>query len=321
MGKLFSLKEWLTVDDAARHLSIVSGENVTNADIFRLALDGHLLLSVYFVNHAKARCGKVVGYEDAEFRELSEEFSATLINIPDEAKGAPISVMTSLNIDDKRFLNLSEEITSLEGVWDLPMIGSERLDVEHYYQALTGGPSVTLQCLCGAFVEGRNGEMCQIQESFDENEFMAGSMAQLKRLRKYIAEENIEENEEELLLEVHDKNRKKFQENKNSRPEDAIYYPAPGLPKDSVIVVRTEALRELEQSINGTPGSQSSTKSPTFARIQRAIAAFPERYPDYATRRPKLEADVRTWLIDTKIANNEREAHVFSTIISEHFGF
>ena len=32
MGKLFNLKEWLTVADAARHLSIVFGEDVTEAD-------------------------------------------------------------------------------------------------------------------------------------------------------------------------------------------------------------------------------------------------------------------------------------------------
>ena len=59
-SKLFKLKEWLTVPDAARHLSIVFGEEVSEADVLRLALDGHLKLSVYFVNYAKASCGKVV---------------------------------------------------------------------------------------------------------------------------------------------------------------------------------------------------------------------------------------------------------------------
>lgn len=38
MGKRFNLlKEWLTVADAARHLSIVFGEDVTEADVLRLA--------------------------------------------------------------------------------------------------------------------------------------------------------------------------------------------------------------------------------------------------------------------------------------------
>ncbi len=46
MSKLFNLKEWLTVADAARHLTIVCGEDVTEADVLRLALDERLRLSI-----------------------------------------------------------------------------------------------------------------------------------------------------------------------------------------------------------------------------------------------------------------------------------
>ena len=42
MGKLFNLKAWLTIADAARHLTIVFGEEVTEADVLRLALDRRL---------------------------------------------------------------------------------------------------------------------------------------------------------------------------------------------------------------------------------------------------------------------------------------
>ena len=50
MKKLLKLREWLTVPEAAGHLSILFGEDVTEADVLRLALDGHLTLSVNFVN-------------------------------------------------------------------------------------------------------------------------------------------------------------------------------------------------------------------------------------------------------------------------------
>lgn len=259
MGKLFNLKEWLTVADAARHLSIVFGDDVAEADVLRLALDGHLCLSVNFVNHARARCGVVVGYEDAEWGEFPAELVATLPNIPDEAKGKPLPYMKSLNIDDKRFLNLSDEVTTLRGVWDLPMIGNERLDIEHEYQNLTGGPAVTLQCLDGAFVEGRDGQMCQLQEDFDDNEFQAGSKASQEKLKhrftEMVAVDPTEEGaaEAEVLLNRHEEDRKKFLEKRKTRPERENYYPAGGLPKDAVLVVRTEALREFEQSVNGAP--------------------------------------------------------------------
>jgi hypothetical protein len=57
MNRLFKLKEWLTLDEAAAHISNVLGEPATVPDLFRFALDGHLTLSVDFVNHTKARKG------------------------------------------------------------------------------------------------------------------------------------------------------------------------------------------------------------------------------------------------------------------------
>ncbi len=64
MSKLFKLKEWLIIPEAARHLSAVFDEEVNEADILRLALDKHLKLSVNFVNKAYAKRGKVVTLED-----------------------------------------------------------------------------------------------------------------------------------------------------------------------------------------------------------------------------------------------------------------
>ncbi|MHB9100341.1 MAG: hypothetical protein ACYC2E_02320 [Sulfuricella sp.] len=48
MRKLDKLKKWLTIVDAARYLSIAFDEDVSEADVLRLALDGHLKLSVNF---------------------------------------------------------------------------------------------------------------------------------------------------------------------------------------------------------------------------------------------------------------------------------
>lgn len=63
----------------------------------------------------------------------------------------------------------------------------------------------------------------------------------------------------------------------------------------------------------------SGVLGPTFARLQRTIAAFPVRYPDYQSQPPKLKDDVRPWLKEAGLAGNDREAHVFGTIIAEHF--
>lgn len=57
----------------------------------------------------------------------------------------------------------------------------------------------------------------------------------------------------------------------------------------------------------------------TYNGICKAIAEFPTQYPDYKNRSPKLDADIRPWLKEVGIAKNDRESHVFGSIISEHF--
>ena len=46
MSRLFRLKEWLTLDEAADYISTAIGENVQERDVLRLALDELLILSV-----------------------------------------------------------------------------------------------------------------------------------------------------------------------------------------------------------------------------------------------------------------------------------
>ena len=67
MKNLLPLRAWLTVPEAARNLSILFGDDVSEADVLRLALDGRLTLSVHFVNGATARCGKTVPVAEYDF--------------------------------------------------------------------------------------------------------------------------------------------------------------------------------------------------------------------------------------------------------------
>ena len=67
MSKILKLKEWLTIEEAATRLSASAGEEVSGADVLRFALDGHLTLSVYFVNHARGTRGRVVPYTETQW--------------------------------------------------------------------------------------------------------------------------------------------------------------------------------------------------------------------------------------------------------------
>ena len=193
----------------------------------RLALDGHLVLSVYFVNHARAQCGKIVPVADAErlFIQIDEN---TFFNMID-----------GLDLGEDRVFTYDKEVARISGVWDLTMIGSEQLDVEHKYQCLTGGPAVDLIVLDGPLVNSPNGTWARIVDRFPE---------------KLISDRKVK------LTDNHENN----------------YYPAGGLPSGAVFVVRTSALQKLEAQVSepepGTERAIGRRERSTLLVIVAALA-------------------------------------------------
>jgi len=102
--------------------------------VLRLALEGHLTLSVNFVNHTAGRCGPVVPLQDAKRRK-----------IPSLNNDEWIDAVDGLAIGENQVIEFDPGIRVLNDVWDLKMRGAERIDVEHRYQFLTDGPSIDLQ--------------------------------------------------------------------------------------------------------------------------------------------------------------------------------
>jgi hypothetical protein len=123
-SKLFKLKKWLTLSEASRHLTGVCGEEVTEADILLLALEGHLTISVNFINHAYVKLRKVVYFDEEELKKSVEQGI-----FPPEFKftDMPFSkdkLMLATRIDEGKFLTREDDVDVIliEGVWDLPMI-------------------------------------------------------------------------------------------------------------------------------------------------------------------------------------------------------
>jgi hypothetical protein len=275
MKKLFDLKEWFTVEEAARYLSIVFNEVIEQADVLRLALDGHLKLSVNFVNHAVGRSGHVVKLEDAKMYVMSnslDDFPSMRARgvLMDERDKLPDEIRKGLDddtlyflpmgdqINETEWLQYTDEIVRLTNVWDLSMLGAERLDVEHTYQQLTGGPEVTLVNLDGPLMQAPSGEFVRLQESYDDNEYQKGSQADLEKLKQRIAMDDTSPEQAEEMLEQHSRDRKQFLKKQDAKPKVDRYYPAGGLPRDSVLVVRTTSLRAFERSLSDDNGKGES---------------------------------------------------------------
>lgn len=166
-SKLFKLKEWLTVPEAARHLSNLFGEEVSEADVLRLALDRHLKLSVNFINQVYGKRGKLIAYEDEE--NLPAEFRSILATLPEEQKDKIVSGFKKLGTFDEHFVCLDKKITTIDGVWDLPLVAGQLYVIENEYQKLSGGPEVITPITGASFFVRDGGIVCQLYEELDDS--------------------------------------------------------------------------------------------------------------------------------------------------------
>ena len=222
MSKLLKLLEWVPVPQAAKHLSTILGEEVSEADVLRLVIDRRIALSVDFVNHTQARRGKIIP--------LSEAKTAPGLPLPGVD---PYDVVLGLVLpDNKGVLTFDDEVETLSGVWDLSMIGCESLDVEHRYQLLTDGPSVTLGGIQGAFVQRGESEIWQLQEHFEDNEHFPK-----------------------------DGLRKPWSHKDN-------FYPAGGMPVDAVFVIRTAELIRFQAQLSEADSKQRKTPAQLDPRAE-----------------------------------------------------
>lgn len=264
MSKLFNLKEWLTVADAARHLSIVFGEEVTEADVLRLALDGHLTLSVNFVNETVAKRGVVVPYSKAKV-------------VPGILRGdeEPYFVMLGYHLNGE-IVQFDDKPGYIRDVWDLCMLENEKFDVEEWFYREIGGPSVERWSLEGAMVTRGDGHIYRLEEEMEKptkESFDKQSELILNSLMNHIARDSIGEDEAKRLIDEHHQRRKSIWEDKGRD-----YFPASGLPADSVLVVRTAALRVFEQSVIGAPKGEdkplTTTERNTLLTIIAALCDY-----------------------------------------------
>lgn len=104
-----------------------------------------------------------------------------------------------------------------------------------------------------------------------------------------------------------------------------FFFPNRGIDTDAVLGLKANPVPDGIQATPSTEPSQECAISPpaihgqTFDRLQRVIAAFPTRYPEYKSKPPKLDDDVRPWLKESGLGENDAERRVFGAIIREHF--
>ncbi len=240
MSKLFKLKNWLTIDDAAKHLSGVFSEAVNVSDVLRLALDGHLQLSVNFVNGVDVKVGRIVPVARAR---RTDNVGKLVSNVPDSH-----SCFQGFMLNAEEVIEFDGRTERFQGVFDLPLLGGERLDVEQLYQMSTGGPGIDLQEPFGTFILDAKGHYCQIQKhmiDFDSPKPYTPTPGS-----KYLF---LNPELEESQQWSGQKRRSVYHEVLAAQSKTDYHYPAPWLPGDSVLVVRPDSIAQLIQFVNGKP--------------------------------------------------------------------
>ncbi|HDY96922.1 MAG TPA: hypothetical protein ENH72_00385 [Pseudomonas sabulinigri] len=149
MNRLLTQKSYVAVAEAAKHLSAAVGEEITEADVLQLGLEGQLTLSVYFVTEAHGWPSLVL---PAPSKEQTPEARIEIVQAKKEAKAANTHLKTttcdnlqaSHSIDGKHiFLSRPEQVI-LKGVWDLAMIGGELDFVNNNHMRELGRPEIEL---------------------------------------------------------------------------------------------------------------------------------------------------------------------------------
>lgn len=165
MSKLLKLKKWLPLKDAVVYLSKILREPVSTIDLYQLAIDGHLVLSVHFINPCNAKTGEVVGYKDIQ-------------TIPSLSGDGLVCVSTWLDkgkeLDPKtsRFFNKNNGISYLDGVWDLYLgVGAAQLYLRSLLQFQSNESHITSTRLDGIFVTNETGEYAELYDNDGEDEY------------------------------------------------------------------------------------------------------------------------------------------------------
>mgnify|MGYP005812519221 FL=1 len=125
---LSRLKKWLTLEDAAKHLSLLLSEEVTTADLLQLAIHGELTLSVtmpgsYWAYPYTADAPKKVGHTGKQLQKWDSPVytAALLAQVEYAGLRVPAKDETSGKLGPD-FL----DGRAISGTWDLTMLGAER---------------------------------------------------------------------------------------------------------------------------------------------------------------------------------------------------
>ncbi len=167
MKKLFKLKEWLTLEDAAKRLTTSFEEEISEADCLQLALDRHITISVLLDSSVYVIASEVIKTTQRESLAgftVSTSDDGAIVHLLDGEQFLPNHQLDHEYEDIKR----SGSVFSLpHGIYDLPMVGAEELDVMHTFDLAQGRSPREFVNIEGAFLNA-GGRVLNVLKNYNE---------------------------------------------------------------------------------------------------------------------------------------------------------
>lgn len=164
MKKIYKLKKWLTIDETAQRLSIELGEEVTKADILQLAVEEQLRMSVYIPHDWEGRICDITTDREKADSEYTDVFTSEY---------GVLRFYKYSKCRDSQFIKVNPEIFCVRaGIYELKMIGQEKLDLEYDLRESLNLEQSLVYSLDGFYVQTANGTVIEIQTEFDTKELI-----------------------------------------------------------------------------------------------------------------------------------------------------
>lgn len=156
MKKIYKLKQWYSIDDSAKRLSLTLGEDVSSAEVLELALDGQINL-FWYMRHISA--------QEVEFQTRSMRMPLDGGTMFDRE----LNDQNSELFDYQGFFPFEDrtQVSNLDGPHRLLLEVCGAL--EDYFRAQLTNTGGELTSLEGFFVESGDERIFQILESFGDS--------------------------------------------------------------------------------------------------------------------------------------------------------
>ncbi|MCP4393015.1 MAG: hypothetical protein GY804_01915 [Alphaproteobacteria bacterium] len=200
MKSAYKIKKWLTLEDAAKRLSTVLGEELSTRDVLQLALDQEITLSWYVVNRTAER---------VEIRHDAPQYLFKHDNLYDFIqKECP----SDEEIEDftNRYYTVVPGIENLEGIYALDINTGKEL--KKHILNIVLGINQTLNPYEGIFVLGDNDQLFRVTVPSSEDVRFSSYFPKREELviRKHDLDALIEEQKTELEKPLSERERNSY---------------------------------------------------------------------------------------------------------------